>query len=1209
MKKRLLFILLMLHVGLAGMWAQEVSEKEAQERAQTFVRSHYGRKGGGPELKSLGQVNGLYVFNMNDKGGFVVVSNDERTTDILGYSESGQFDPDNMPDNMRAWFQGYADEIAWAQKNIKEVSETNTKTRARTRSDAKEYIGPMVTTLWNQREPYNNNCPYYQGKKTVTGCVATAMAQVMNYHQWPKNATKDVPGYTTGRGTVLNDLPSTTFDWENMLNNYVSKNELGNSVIIGTDAQKAAVAELMQYCGYSVEMNYGPSSSSNSIMVAIALTDYFNYSSTTKVVSRGCYTYDNWKDLIYHELKEKRPVVYSGQSYGGGHEFVCDGYDNQTDMFHINWGWGGTSDGFFVLSSLNPDVQGTGGSSSNDGYHFGQDAVVGIQKAEGTGTVLNVPTNNYNLTINSISISHNTIALGESVDVTLNVTNSGTEDYDGDLLLAKGGFVFWGEMFYIPAGTTDNYVIHYTPTTAGTETIRSVFTNNDGNFSSASTSVTLNIVDQTPTDLRATDISSTTASIGWTNVGNANKWNLRNKTYSVTTEDFNGDVSSWGISDGNSDNYTWRIIANAGVNGSPCYASPSYIDGITLTPEDWLKSPTFTLGGKLSFYAWGENECFSVYVTTGGGSWRSVSLNNTTTNVAKLYTFDLSKYEGVSGRIAIIHENSSGHTSESFLYIDDVSHFVPNGDWGKISNVTTNPYILTGLTSNTCYEVQVQAVNNDGGKWSSSIMFNTEAFPSPENLTVSEVTPISAILNWTGSADSYDVRYGACSDDYGNEPTWLKYDNDTYKTNVGSSTTAEYTWGVMYPGSQVTCSKLTKVAFYENSYNSADITVKIYSGGDTPDASEATLLATTVVKPLSQGIHEVTFESPVEITLGANLWIILTETGTYPMVSCTKTDEPNNKWRYVNNNWNNNSTVGWMIRGYIEPETVEWSIPVNCTEQSYKLTGLDPTKNYAVQVRGSYNSGGSSAWASTTFNKALSGSLELGDNNNNVGLIEGWNGYATTVTLKDRTLYKDDAWNTICLPFSLDATQLSASPLAGADIRALSSGSLSGETLTLNFTGVGEVTSITAGTPYIIKWANSDNIVNPVFNGVTIDKTMRDVTFTGGKFVGTYESQTFTEKNTSILFVGDNNTLYYPESEASIGAQRAYFQISSNSNIRAFNLNFGDDEVTGISDASLLNDNGKMINDNWYDLSGRKLNEKPIKKGVYVQNGKKVVIK
>jgi hypothetical protein len=295
----------------------------------------------------------------------------------------------------------------------------------------------------------------------------------------------------------------------------------------------------------------------------------------------------------------------------------------------------------------------------------------------------------------------------------------------------------------------------------------------------------------------------------------------------------------------------------------------------------------------------------------------------------------------------------------------------------------------------------------------------------------------------------------------------------------------------------------------------------------------------------------------------------------------------------------------------------EWTKTNNITSP-YILNGLSPDTGYEVQVQAVKNDGGK--WSDPIIFKseALSGSLELGNENNNDGLIEGWDGYSTTVTLKDRTLYKDGDWNTICLPFSLDATQLAESPLAGADIRALSSGLLEGGTLTLNFTpaaGEGSVTSITAGTPYIIKWAkandydnadpNTRDIKTPVFNSVTIDKTIHDITFTGGKFVGTYESQTFTEENTSILLVGEGNTLYYPQQGASIGAQRAYFQIGSNSNIRAFNLNFGDEDVTAISPSPVPSQNG----DEWYDLSGRKLSGKPTTKGLYINNGKKVVIK
>ena len=318
---------------------------------------------------------------MSDKGGFVIVSNESRTIPILGYSDSGTFDPDNMPENMRAWLQGYADEIAWLQKQKENNTVTVTKSRTRG-GNTKADIPPLVTTKWNQRAPYNNLCPTYSGNnRAVTGCAATAMAQVMYYHKWPIEATTAIPGYTIN-GVTRPSLDAIIFDWGNMKETYTGSE---------TDETAKAVATLMQYCGYSIEMDYGPESGAYTIKVAGALKDYFDYNDeTTCVVSRIFYTSDKWRDIIYHELSERRPVLYAGQSTGGGHAFVCDGYknENSTDYFHINWGWGGQSDEYYVLSVLNPYAgQSTGGSSSNDGFHYGQLAVIGIQPSTGTGTI------------------------------------------------------------------------------------------------------------------------------------------------------------------------------------------------------------------------------------------------------------------------------------------------------------------------------------------------------------------------------------------------------------------------------------------------------------------------------------------------------------------------------------------------------------------------------------------------------------------------------------------------------------------------------------------------------------------------------------------------------------------------------------------------------------------------------------------------------
>lgn len=456
------------------MWAGDVTPEQALKQAQNFVQNQVtaGRRAPGatPQLALKGTVSGLYVFNVADDEGFVIVSNDDRTTPVLGYSTSGSIDPDNMPANMRAWLQGYADEIAWMNKhNIQRAPQSANR---RTGSSVKKAIDPLVKTKWDQGAPYNNMTPYYKKsgnnyyysasyqegyKHCATGCVATAMAQVMKYHEWPKNPTASIPEYQWNNIWLPAEetpLASTTFDWANMQNTYSGEY---------TEAQATAIATLMQYCGYSVEMDYGPESGSNTKNVADALKDYFNYNETTQFVSRSFYSYADWIELIYHELSQERPVVYGGSSSGGGHEFVCDGYQGE-DYFHINWGWGGTSDNYFKLSALDPHEQGIGGSSSTDGYHYGQDAVIGIQTSEGKGTVLDVTSTAPNLTLNSITVRPQSVTLGETVTVTLNVTNNNTKAYDGDLLIYAGSIGFLGGgTFVIQPNETKDCNISYTP--------------------------------------------------------------------------------------------------------------------------------------------------------------------------------------------------------------------------------------------------------------------------------------------------------------------------------------------------------------------------------------------------------------------------------------------------------------------------------------------------------------------------------------------------------------------------------------------------------------------------------------------------------------------------------------------------------------------------------------------------------------------------
>ena len=698
MSRKIICAVMLLVCGITGVRCEEVSEKQALQLAQQFVNSHNTRKSA-PTVAAAGQVSGLYLFNVSNGGGFVVVSNDDATiTPILGYGERGSIDTKNLPDNMRAWLQGYADEIAWMQTHGS--SKPASKASRRAGSHAQTAIAPLLTTRWNQGAPYNNLCP----DGCATGCVATAMAQVMFYtetvtHQnATTTTTAEIPGYTTrNKNYTLDAIPAgATINWSNMTPTY------GKS---STEEQQQAVAELMKYCGYAVKMNYGPSSGAYTYDIVPALKNYFDYAETVTYLIRSFYTYANWTDLIYHELSQGRPVLYAGHSSDSGHEFVCDGYkyEDGNDLFHINWGWGGTSDGYFVLSALNPDEQGIGGSSSTDGYHYGQEAVVGIQKTGDKGTVLNVPANVPKLTFNSITLSHSTIALGESVDITINVTNNSEVVYDGDLWLSG---ISGGKVFVIPAGTTQDCVITVTPATAKTYTVKAEYPTGATTEVKSDCSATLTVKNQTPTGLAASDIRETSATISWTNVGEASTWNVRSYPVNVITEDFS-------VTTGALDLDGWTKADNED------YVKTTNVNGL-----QWLVTPMITFGGLFSFDVWKSGtaeETFSVMYSRNRNNFFYLLRDVAPADSRTKYTVDLSGLSG-DGWIAIIHTFKA---EGSYVCVDDVTIAEPVDAWTKVSGVTTPSCVLTGLSAVPSYAVQVQAVNSNGGKWSTPLVFST----------------------------------------------------------------------------------------------------------------------------------------------------------------------------------------------------------------------------------------------------------------------------------------------------------------------------------------------------------------------------------------------------------------------------------------------------------------------------------------------------
>lgn len=315
----------------------------------------------------------VYVFNRPEKCGYMLLSADDCALPLLGYADEGEFAPERMPEAMKWWLSEYARQIEYANENgLGGESVMQSPSRG-----LREPIEPMVTAKWDQIEPYNSQAPKYGAQQTYTGCVATTMAMVMHYWKYPEcgRGSINYNASTIGKRLSL-DFSKKKFDWDNMLETYDTEGDY-------TAEQIDAVAYLMKACGYSVKMNYSTSASGALAMnIGNAMVKYFNYDPNYRYALRLSHSATEWEDMIYDNLKNVGPVLYGGSSMiGGGHSFVCDGYDGD-GYFHFNWGWSGISNGYFSLDALSPSALGSGGGLGG-GYNFTQDAVLGIQPPTG----------------------------------------------------------------------------------------------------------------------------------------------------------------------------------------------------------------------------------------------------------------------------------------------------------------------------------------------------------------------------------------------------------------------------------------------------------------------------------------------------------------------------------------------------------------------------------------------------------------------------------------------------------------------------------------------------------------------------------------------------------------------------------------------------------------------------------------------------------
>lgn len=487
--KRISLIFAIIPLTALTLFAEHVDSETARKVATTFLNNNGAKTTQLTDLSKEAGFNNLYIFNGNP--GFVVMAADDCVKPILGYSLTGQFIAKEMPEDVRWWLQGYNNQIQdmiesaqtaaiVVERQWKEYENGTTTLKTRTE------VGPFIQTKWDQTYPYNYYCPTCSsggsGGHVYTGCVATAMAQVIKYHEAPVHGIGSHSYTHNLYGTQTAAFGITEYDWTNMPTKI---NSYSNSTIIN------AVSTLIYHCGVAVDMNYGSDGSgAYSSAIAPALKKYFNFSQTTTLVERS----DNdseWIALMRSELDASRPIIYGGMDDAtnpqSGHSFVCDGYGKDgfsNYYFNFNWGWSGSYNGYFSIDDMTPGGNGAGGGTHN--YSYLQDAVIGIQPSTNKAT----PT-----------------------DLTLTATGSQNISLEWNPASGAVSYNIYRNNNYIGNSTTNTYT-EKAPFGTNVYYVRSMDANGELSLSSNMESITVDYQSPIAEDLRVTLLANN-ANLSW----------------------------------------------------------------------------------------------------------------------------------------------------------------------------------------------------------------------------------------------------------------------------------------------------------------------------------------------------------------------------------------------------------------------------------------------------------------------------------------------------------------------------------------------------------------------------------------------------------------------------------------------------------------------------------------------------------------------
>ena len=413
--KRLLHIqfllVLLLALGYSPLQAKRITQWQAQQQAYSFWGKQMPQKAKAKSrtATTASTSDAYYVFN-NDAGGFVIIAGDDAVTPVLGYTSTGSFDAENLPDGLKDLLKSYERQIA-ALGDSYQANQTATRAA---------FTGEKLlnTAKWNQDDPFNKYTPY----KYPVGCVATAGAIVMKHHGYP---AKGIGSHTY----TWNELDLTAnfehdYDWANMPTKYT----------VGNDEAFDGVARLMSDLGVAVEMQYAKGGSGATMEdLVTALQKYFGYSKYARLLAIADLGAEVWNDRLRAEIDADRPILYSAvDSNKGGHSFVIDGYKDES--FSVNWGWGGYCDGFYRIGALNPE---TGGKPLGDQYNLSQSAVFSLQPSDGEEVISNLGFIKVDGYLETMNMNVTDVKAGKNMNLyLLPLQSQGENPFTGEVAIA-----------------------------------------------------------------------------------------------------------------------------------------------------------------------------------------------------------------------------------------------------------------------------------------------------------------------------------------------------------------------------------------------------------------------------------------------------------------------------------------------------------------------------------------------------------------------------------------------------------------------------------------------------------------------------------------------------------------------------------------------------------------------------------------------------